>query len=320
MGVVTIWVLLSFDPQFYISIPPFKHNAASKQRKCEFMSKPRLSIAIPASVISDTPHLREKTAKIGSIARSAAIFRVNEIIVYPDNGKVDQRRDLNFIALMLNYIETPQYLRKALFKIDPDLQYAGILPPLRTPHHPDSGKSKHLKVGEYREGIVVSERKDGLTVDIGVQQPALLRQKQYRVGERLTLQVIKVGDQIEVQPVYREDVPQYWGYIVRVEKRPFGQIMQSNEFDLRVSTARVGDSFLDVADKIAEQWAVSNNVLLAFGAPARGLHEIAWDEHLKVEKLSDFVVNTIPNQGTATVRAEEAVMATLAVFNVNFPY
>ena len=116
------------------------------------MEKKKLSIAIPASVISDTPHLREKTSKIGLIARAAAIFRVNEILLYPDNLKVDQSRDLRFIALLLNYLETPQYLRKALFKLEPDLQYAGILPPLRTPHHPLSGKTKHLKVGEYREG------------------------------------------------------------------------------------------------------------------------------------------------------------------------
>ena len=64
------------------------------------MDKKKLSIAIPASTISDTPHLREKTAKIGLIGRAAAIFRVDEIIVYPDSPKVDQRRDLDFIALI----------------------------------------------------------------------------------------------------------------------------------------------------------------------------------------------------------------------------
>ena len=74
------------------------------------MDKTKLSIAIPASIISDTPHLREKTAKIGLIGRSAAIFRVDEIIVYPDNLKLDQSKDLDFIALLLNYLETPQYL------------------------------------------------------------------------------------------------------------------------------------------------------------------------------------------------------------------
>jgi methyltransferase len=284
------------------------------------MQSKKLSIAIPASVISDTPHLREKTAKIGSIARSAAIFRVNEIIVYPDDTHVDQRYDLGFIELLLNYLETPQYLRKALFKLDPDLQYAGILPPLRTPHHPSSGKAKHLKVGEYREGIVMSERKDGLVIDIGVQQLALLRQKQFSVGARLTLQVIKAGDNIEVQPVSRDEVPTYWGYTVRVEKRSLGQLLKSGEFDLKVATARIGDGFLKVAGKMGERWAASGNVLVAFGAPSRGLHEIVEDERLRLNSLVDFVVNTVPNQGTATVRAEEALLATLAIFNIHFSY
>ena len=280
----------------------------------------KLSIAIPASVISDTPHLREKTSKIGVIARSAAIFRVNEIIVYPDNTKMDQRMDLDFIALLLNYLETPQYLRKALFKLEPDLQFAGILPPLRTPHHPLSGKTKHLKVGEYREGIVVSQRKEGLVVDIGVQQPALLRQKQFAMGERLTLQVVNIGDNIDVQPVSRDDVPQYWGYTVRVEKRSFGQLINDAEFDLKIATARIGDNFKDVAGSMGKRWVESSHILVAFGAPSRGLHEIVEDERLKLTNLADFIVNTVPNQGTATVRAEEALLATLAVFNVHFQY
>ena len=90
------------------------------------MDKKKLSIAIPASVISDTPHLREKTSKIGLIGRAAAIFRVDEIIIYSDNPKTNQMLDMDFIALLLSYLETPQYLRKALFKIEPRLQYAGI--------------------------------------------------------------------------------------------------------------------------------------------------------------------------------------------------
>jgi methyltransferase len=284
------------------------------------MTKKQVSIAIPASVISDTPHLREKTSKIGSIARSAAIFRVDEIIVYPDNSKLDQRRDLDFISLLLNYLETPQYLRKALFKLEPDLQYAGILPPLRTPHHPLSGKIKHLTVGEYREGLVISERKDGLVVDIGVQQPVLLRQRQFRVGERLTVQVVKVGEAVEVQPVSRSDVPQYWGYTVKAEKGSFGQLLKESDFNLKVATARIGDNFMDVAGQINERWVNSNNVLVAFGAPSRGLHEIVADEGLKLQEITDFVVNTVPDQGTATVRAEEALLATLAIFNMYFPY
>ena len=282
------------------------------------MDKKKLAIAIPASVISDTPHLREKTSKIGLIGRAAAIFRVDEIIVYPDNPKANQGRDLDFISLLLNYLETPQYLRKRLFKLEPSLQFAGILPPLRTPHHPVSGKTRDLKAGEYREGLVLSQAKEGLLVDIGVDQPALLREKQFADGDRLTLQVVKVGERVEVQTVDRESVPFYWGFRVRVEKRSFGQLAGDGRFDLVIATARIGDKFMDVAGQIGEKWSRSQHVLVAFGAPSRGLHEIAKEEGAKLEAMVDFVVNMIPEQGTATVRTEEALLASLAILNVQF--
>jgi methyltransferase len=284
------------------------------------MDRKKLSIAIPASVISDTPHLREKTSKVGLIGRAAAIFRVDEIIVYPDNAQVDQRMDIEFIALLLNYLETPQYLRKRMFALQPNLEYAGILPPLRTHSHPLSGKTKHLKVGEYREGLVLSGTKEGLLVDIGVQQSALLRQKQFSIEDRLTLQILKVGEPIEVQSVSREEIPVYWGYKVNVEKRPFGQFMRDGAFDLRIATARIGDNFIDIADRIGERWSAARNVMVSFGAPARGLHEIVADEGLSLADAADFIVNTLPKQGTATVRTEEAILASLAIFNVSFDY
>jgi hypothetical protein len=284
------------------------------------MNKKKLAIAIPASTISDTPHLREKTAKIGLIGRAAAIFRVDEIIIYPDSPKTNQTRDLNFIALLLNYIESPQYLRKRLFKIEPDLQFAGILPPLRTPHHPVSGKTRDLIVGEYREGLVLSQTKEGLQVDIGVEQPAVLRETQYVVNDRLTFQIINVGTKVEVQAVDGDYVPSYWGFKVRTENRSFRQLVTENSFDLIIATARLGGKFIDLAPEISKKWSRSQSILLAFGPPSRGLHEIVKEEGAKLEQIVDFVVNMIPEQGTATVRTEEALLASLAILNMQFSY
>jgi methyltransferase len=281
------------------------------------LNKVKLAIAIPASTISDTPHMREKTAKIGLIGRAAAIFRVDEIIVYPDNPRANQREDLDFIALLLSYLETPQYLRKSLFKIEPRLQFAGILPPLRTPHHPSSGKTADLNVGDYREGLVFSQDKEGLLVDIGVEQPGVLRDRQYSIGDRLTLQIINAAKKVEVQAVNRQDVPAYWGFTIRIEQRSFTQFATDKTYDLVIGTARIGSKYSKVAEAIALKWQSSQNVLVAFGAPSRGLHEIAKAEGARLDRLVDFVVNTIPDQGTATVRTEEALFATLAIFNVN---
>jgi len=285
------------------------------------MDKKKMAIAIPASVILDTPHLREKTAKVGLIGRAAAIFRVNEIIVYPDSPKVNQSREMDLIATLLAYMETPQYLRKRLFKLEPRLQFAGILPPLRTPHHPLNKKAKNLKAGQYREGVVLSKTNEGVLVDIGVEQPALLREKQLAAGVRLTLRIAKAAsDPVEVQTAIQDEIPYYWGYRVVVERRSFKKLIENGKFDLTIATSKKGVSFADVAYELAGNWEKARNVLVAFGAPANGLYEIARDEGSSLDDLVDFVINTIPSQGTETVRTEEALLASLAILNVQFGF
>ena len=282
------------------------------------MQRKKLSIAIPASVVSDTPHLREKTSKIGLIGRAAAIFRVDEIIIYPDNPKVNQTADMDLIATLLAYMETPQYLRKRLFKLRPELQYAGILPPLRTPHHPLNRKMKNLKVGEYREGVTLSRTTEGTLIDIGVEQPALILSKQLPMEKRVTVKITKVERRVEVELANRDEIPTYWGYVVTVEKHTFGKFVRTGDFDLTVATSKRGVPFANVAEEIAEKWKKASTILVAFGAPAQGLYEIVKNEGFNLDDVVDFVVNTVPTQGTETVRTEEALIASLAILNIQF--
>ena len=170
------------------------------------MGKNKLAVAIPASVISDTPHLREKTSKIGLIGRAAAIFRVKEIIVYRDEPQANQQPQADLIVTLLRYMETPQYFRKRLFKLDPRLKYVGIVPPLRTPHHPLNKKIANLKLGEYREAVVTAATSDGVLVDIGVEAPALMRGRHFAVGKRLTVKVAKIDGRVDRKSACRERV------------------------------------------------------------------------------------------------------------------
>jgi predicted SPOUT superfamily RNA methylase MTH1 len=275
----------------------------------------KFAIAIPASLVSDIPHLREKTLKIGLIGRAAAIFRVTEIIVYPDNPHTNQKRDRNLILTILSYIETPQYLRKRLFKIKPTLRYAGILPPLRTPHHPLAKRAKELKVGECREGAVTAITGSGSLIDIGVGHPVLLPNSEMPVNARVTVQVTKAGKHPKVGLANRDEIDVYWGYIVKASQAPFGQLIKLRNYDLVVATSKLGKPLMEVADVLAKRWKNSRSILVAFGAPTQGLQEIVAQENLELEKITDFVVNTIPNQGTETVRTEEALYASLALFN-----
>jgi methyltransferase len=280
------------------------------------MHKKRLAIAIPASVIADTPHLREKTSKIGLIGRAAAIFQIDEIIVYLDKPGTDQNQDLDLIALLLTYMETPQYLRKRLFPLNPDLQYAGILPPLRTPHHPLTGNPRGLKIGSYREGVAVSKERNGTLIDIGSEKPAFLPSL-VPLDKRLIVKIVKITDRVEVRIANRDEIDLYWGFTVSLEQS-LNRLIESPDFDLKVGTSKLAALFQEVSQKLEAKWKQANDILILFGSPARGLQEIAKEEGFDLSSKLDFVLNTVPNQGTETVRTEEALFATLAIFNISF--
>ena len=278
----------------------------------------KLCIAIPASVVSDVPHLREKTSRIGLIGRAAAIFRVDEIVVYPDRPHVGQGNEGDLVCTLLKYLETPQYLRKDLFKLSPDLQYAGILPPLRTPHHPLNRLAKKLRVGEFREALTLSTKGNQTLVDIGVEEPAVNLVKNLPVGKRVTVKIVKKGRPVEVELADRNDAPSYWGYLVTREKSSLVSFLKKRVFDLTIATSKYGSRFADAAGDIAEKWKWAENVLVAFGAPTQGLREIVGREGQSLSDLMDFVLNMVPMQGTETVRTEEAIIASLAILNATF--
>jgi predicted SPOUT superfamily RNA methylase MTH1 len=286
-----------------------KEKSAPMRRTKEF------SIAIPASFVSDTPHLREKTFRIGLVGRAAAIFKVYEIIVYPDMLNVDQAREAELLALILSYIETPQYLRKKLFKIRRELRYAGVLPPLRTPHHPLINRLKKLNIGEYREGVVVSSSTKGSFIDVGVEQPAFIPGKKLPPNTRLTVKITQLQKQFLATLASREEIETYWGYKVTISKVPFVQLIKKRNFNLVIATSRKGKLITQVTDTLNERWKTSKKILIAFGAPTQGLYEIVAQEHKRLEDIARLIVNTIPCQGTETVRTEEALYATLAILN-----
>jgi hypothetical protein len=90
--------------------------------------------------------------------------------------------------------------------------------------------------------------------------------------------------------------------------------------DLTIGTSRKAHEFSDVAGKLASRWTEAGCILVVFGSPTRGLYEIATDENILLHDLLDFVVNSVPHQGTETVRTEEAVLASLAILNVEFGF
>jgi methyltransferase len=269
----------------------------------------RLSIAIPASLVSEYANLRDKTEVISRIARSAAIFRTEEIVIYPD-----QPDEASLIKLILGYIETPQYLRKHLYKVRPELQYAGTLMPLRTPHHQLEAKISNLEIGEFREGVVLDQ--NGINVvDVGVEKPIRLVGKAPSQGSRVTIKVIQTQPEPHCELAKRNEIKTYWGYEIQISKKSLGDLASSGFYELSVATSKNGTPINDLQEKLRVGLSDSRNVIVAFGSPRNGLTELLKKEKKNLDDCFKFNLNTIAEQGTETIRTEEAIHATLAILN-----
>lgn len=98
------------------------------------------------------------------IARAAVIFNIDEIIIFDEIYSKESSIEGEFqgvgkkgqanvqMARILQYLECPQYLRKSFFPHHKDLQYAGILNPLDSPHHMRAEDEV-----PYREGVVTNK-------------------------------------------------------------------------------------------------------------------------------------------------------------------
>ncbi len=262
----------------------------------------KLTVLVPASLVAETDDARASTAKVGQIARAAAVFRCDKVVVYEDADH--HTDDGDFIAEVLRYAATPPYLRKTVFDRRDELRYVGVLPPLGTPLHTVTvGSDSEGSEPEYREGVVTKVGTDGrVWVNCGTQHPVALRVPDdgIREGERVTL---RISSRDPLRAEVAEDPP-YGGY--EVERSPLDDWLDS--FDgVVVCTSRRGRE-VELSDLRADTLA------LVFGSPERGVQEIMRERGSSVS--FDHVLNTVPDQGVETVRTEEAVYASLALANI----
>ena len=123
-----------------------------------------MSVALPGSIVANHSSLQLRTYLSGEIARALAIFMVDEVVVFDDGlhtGPALETSDAGpkaskdpnvFLARILQFVETPQYLRRALFPQHVDLKFAGLLNPLDAPHH-----MRLQERAPFREGVVVDK-------------------------------------------------------------------------------------------------------------------------------------------------------------------
>lgn len=271
------------------------------------MYKDELSIFIPNSFLSESKDLKIRTYKVGILGRALAIFKADNVVIYNDNHVKNEDGELDgaFIAEILSYMNTPQYLRKKAFPIRPELKHVGILPPLRTPHHPVNDQPD---VGDYRQGFTVKRNKKGTYVDIGMDKLAFCKE-QLTVKKIFDFKITKIAKkEVIVTPDKPDDV--YWGYNVMSSNKSLKNSLKLIKPNLVVETTRYGDYIDSIFDELKHKVDECKSIAILFGGPYSSIEEDVSNANWDL-----FKVNTIPDQGTETVRTEEAVVATLSLFN-----
>ncbi|SEA13437.1 hypothetical protein SAMN04488065_2021 [Haloplanus vescus] len=276
------------------------------------------TVLVPSSVVREAEDKREATRKLGYVARAATVFRADRLVVFPD-GEGERRWGGGFVETVLRYAATPPYLRKEVWGTRDELEYVGVLPPLRVSSRTGPGSESP---GSLQEGIVTEVGPDGrVRVNCGLQHPISLLLPdgmEVSAGERVAIRISSrepvrariVDDPLPGFEVQRADLP---------------EVLARPDAGVRIAASRHGTTLsvgrlTELVGRIDD-----GDLTVAFGAPGRGLPAIL---DLAVEAVADgdgtvepdpgfdLWLNTIPRQGSETVRTEEAMFASLAPLNL----
>lgn len=256
--------------------------------------------------------------RIGFLGRAAAVFRVDEICVYPDlYGFKDQKEEATFIKDVLRYMEAPPHLKRKLISLRSRLRYAGLLPPLRTPSHTPRRTVEEAILGEVREGIVEKTGRKYCYVDVGFDKPLKLIGASYPRGRRVTVRIIEGENGLYCKPIRHDKLKFYWTFRVYTTFKPLSEVLKNyRKKGIAIATSKYGIPITALLEELKSRLNSCRSLALVFGSPREGLKQIAGRQGFRIEDHVDYIVNTIPEQGSYTVRTEEAVYATLAIFNL----
>uniref|UniRef100_G3PU36 28S rRNA (uridine-N(3))-methyltransferase n=1 Tax=Gasterosteus aculeatus TaxID=69293 RepID=G3PU36_GASAC len=303
-----------------------KESAETEQHDQSQHAKGRaytVSVALPGSVLDNAQSTELRTYLAGQIARACVVFCVDEIVVFDEYGEDVKSVEGEFkgvgkkghaciqLARILQYLECPQYLRKWFFPKHQDLQYAGLLNPLDSPHH-----MRIDDESDYREGIVLDrplKPGKGSLVNCGMRKDVQI-DKQLQSGLRVTVKLNKTQKQGAVVAPHlpRTEGGIYWGYSVRLASclsAVFTESPHKEGYDLTIGTSERGSN--------VDQATLSpfRHLLVVFGG-LQGLEaSVDTDQNLEVNDpsvLFDLYLNTCPGQGSRTIRTEEAILVSMA--------
>ena len=297
-----------------------EHPEFTKSAKVNYT----LSVLIPSSIVDNAQSKELRTYLIGEIARTLGIFKISEVIIFHDKLKDNSKDYINYFIKNLQYLETPQYLRKTLFPMSEDLKLSGLMNPLESQHH-----LRKDEWSQYREGCILDRPVNGdySWVNIGLNKDCKINQKlppKTRVTVKLNESNFNpklkyyTGNLVSMsEPFIKSGT--YWGYVVRVSETYndiFNNSIYKEGYDFIIGTSDKGENYRTANFAKKKDF---KHCLIIFGGISGIEGMMIDDEHNQInskeniEKNFDLYLNTCMNQGLRTIRTEEAILISLAV-------
>ncbi|CAG8521029.1 4012_t:CDS:2 [Ambispora gerdemannii] len=306
-----------------------------------------VSVAFPGSIIENAQSAELKTYLAGQIARALAIFNVDEVVIFNESkrddslsttGKIGKNRkkggeednnvsnDPNiFLARVLQYLETPHSHHFRQEEKSPYREGVVIekLPKDGQGSLVDAGLTKHVKIDRsLKPGIQV-------TLDMG----------NYDVNKAHNNYI---QAKVVSPKTPREESGLYWGYQIRLAdsiSKVFTECTYPDGYDVTIGTSERGNPIDQALEQIPEfsiggKYAFTSqksqiillhttnfyqdrHLLVVFGGLGGLEVAIDSDQDLtctgeEADALFDLWVNTCPNQGSRTIRTEEAILISMA--------
>ena len=297
-----------------------EHPEFTKSTKINYT----LSVLIPSSIVDNAQSKELRTYLIGEIARTLGIFKVSEVIIFHDKLKDNSKDYINYFIKNLQYLETPQYLRKTLFPMSEDLKLSGLMNPLESQHH-----LRKDEWSPYREGCVLERPVNGeySWVNIGLNKDCKINQK-LPPRTRVTVKLNEThfdpklkyytGTVVSMSEPFIKNGT-YWGYVVRVCETYndiFNDSIYKEGYDFIIGTSDKGENYRNANYEKKKDF---KHCLIIFGGISGIEGMMIDDEHNQINskdnvgKNFDLYLNTCMNQGLRTIRTEEAILISLAV-------
>ncbi|TVP39916.1 putative RNA uridine N3 methyltransferase [Candidatus Nitrosocosmicus arcticus] len=272
-------------------------------------------VSIPDSFLYDTSTEIDKTLKIFQLSRALSIFRVNNLYIYHDKLLNASKKDLQFMVTILEYLDTPQYLRRKLYPKLEILKNVGKLHPIRSHHHKDRVEIRDVKSGEIRVGVVEKGR-DAYFVDVGFNIPIEYNGKYRHDGRKVNVKLLKHKNSINAIDIEKNEITElYWGYNV-YQIKDLKNIMEKFPVANIILTSKHANYFNPSENEFSRmnRSLGNNSILVVFGSPKFGLSSILSKDKMDISKYYSY--NFFPNQGTQTVRLEESIYGVLSILNI----